>query len=599
MFLLRFLFTSYPALKLGLFFYLLGLAGLYGYMIVDAKWRQDQRVTGYLDSAQDYFTKNPGATALPRPDGADAAGGDVQAAGSTEALPTQNDEAHPEGKPANPGSAIVYDDKAFNGNPREVSPTTPPANTEAAGMQNTSGGTVPAGGQDLSGLLPGAPNPSGVGTASSGDHLPTNNGAPAEGAAPAPAGEGTAPMPPDNGTAATLPPNGAEATAPAPAPGAATAPVMSLQQGDPNAPVVAENPIYVLCYYQILSTPNPNNMYAISAKTFESQLAFLKKNGYTALSFADFQKYLQKGLTPPAKSVVITLDGGFKNAVTVAKPILAKYGYPWTFFVYTDFVGSGEDKVSWQDLADLEAAGVDVQSHSRSPANLTMREKKSPEEYESWVLSEMVESKKVLEQKLNKTITALAYPYGDYNHAIQQKAQEAGYQYLLCASDTPVDSRTVAVDIPRIPIYKPTEKQFESLVKQGALPLGEITPGPGQILTERRPSVSATFPVPFNNPKSIKATIEGEEVKTTYEPETRKLTLAVEKDLDFGTIKVGVTGRDGQTKQALVYNWQFTVQKPAATPAPVIEKTSAKPSKPGAAKDKDKDKAKKPAKPKP
>ncbi|PTX97585.1 hypothetical protein DB346_21595 [Verrucomicrobia bacterium LW23] len=573
---------------------------LYTAFVYERKASHDRAIESSMKSAQTFFTDNPTAVTLPELEKkARSSQGGVENV-NADGLPTSNEQ--PAATPGtSPGSAIVYDDKAFdekgfNGNAPSVSPSlpaSPPAGADQLPASNDApaggGEMLPASSSDTAGqpgaapsltdLLPGAPNNSGVRTASSSDHMPgaVGSAAPAPGVeapASAPGGtEGAAPAGGDTMQPATSTDSGAVPLPPTD-PGAAPG-TMALNPGG----AMADNPVHVLCYYQVVNASSTTNVYAITSKALETQMAYLKKNGYTVVSFADFQKYVRKELVLPPKSVLITVDGGFRNAVTVAKPIFARYNYPWTFFVYTDFVGADEDKVSWKDLADLEATGlVDVQSHSKSPSNLTMRDKKGAADYDAWVASELSESKRVLEEKLNKKVTALAYPYGDYNADIQQKAMAAGYEFLLGVSENPIDSHTQPNDISRIAIYKPTEKQFEAIMKSAPLQVAEVTPAPGQIVPERRPSISLVANTPFT-PKTLKATLDGDEIKASYDPSTRRVILPVDKDLALGTIKVELTAQDTTIKQNYVYNWQFSVQKPAPAdeaPKPTAEKTSAK-----------------------
>ena len=52
----------------------------------------------------------------------------------------------------------------------------------------------------------------------------------------------------------------------------------------------------------------------------------------------------------------------------MAWPILKKYGYPVTMFIYTEGIRpghfSGGESMSWEQLAEMRDAGVDIQAHS-------------------------------------------------------------------------------------------------------------------------------------------------------------------------------------------------------------------------------------------
>src|SRR5690242_8756600 len=70
----------------------------------------------------------------------------------------------------------------------------------------------------------------------------------------------------------------------------------------------------------------------VTPTTFEEQIRYWSSTA----SVIPLQKYLDhmKDGTPLSrKSVVITFDDGYKDNLTIAAPILQKYGVPATFFI--------------------------------------------------------------------------------------------------------------------------------------------------------------------------------------------------------------------------------------------------------------------------
>lgn len=66
-------------------------------------------------------------------------------------------------------------------------------------------------------------------------------------------------------------------------------------------------------------------------KLFERQVAFLAKH-YEVISLDEFsRRYYERCFTN--REVVITFDDGYKDNLTIAAPILKKYGLPFTVFV--------------------------------------------------------------------------------------------------------------------------------------------------------------------------------------------------------------------------------------------------------------------------
>ena len=52
-------------------------------------------------------------------------------------------------------------------------------------------------------------------------------------------------------------------------------------------------------------------------------------------------------------------------------------------------------------------------------------------EYRAWLDNELLESKRGLESRLGKPVTAVAYPYGGYDERVVERTQKAGYRIAL------------------------------------------------------------------------------------------------------------------------------------------------------------------------
>jgi peptidoglycan/xylan/chitin deacetylase (PgdA/CDA1 family) len=84
----------------------------------------------------------------------------------------------------------------------------------------------------------------------------------------------------------------------------------------------------------------------ISADRFEAQMAFLVRRRYV-VSMNELVDALEGGRTPPAGTVVLTFDDGYRDTFDTAAPILARYGLPATLYLATGYVERGETQ--WID----------------------------------------------------------------------------------------------------------------------------------------------------------------------------------------------------------------------------------------------------------
>lgn len=75
-------------------------------------------------------------------------------------------------------------------------------------------------------------------------------------------------------------------------------------------------------------------------KIFKKQVLFLQKH-YDVVSADEFYQRLNAG-SFSGREVLLTFDDGYANNLSVVEPILSQYGMPFTIFISTDNITSGE-----------------------------------------------------------------------------------------------------------------------------------------------------------------------------------------------------------------------------------------------------------------
>jgi len=186
----------------------------------------------------------------------------------------------------------------------------------------------------------------------------------------------------------------------------------------------------VLCYHKFSKTTS--DKMTVTADAFGSQMRFLKVNGYQVIPLDRLFDFLAGKAQIPKKSVVVTIDDGWRSTYEIAYPILRKYGYPATLFVYTDFVGGGGNALTWEMIAELSRNGFDIQCHTRTHRNLSqISRSESFNQYFESLKREINESTRILKMHLKKEVRYLAYPYGDTNPLVVSLVSKAGYRGAL------------------------------------------------------------------------------------------------------------------------------------------------------------------------
>ena len=177
----------------------------------------------------------------------------------------------------------------------------------------------------------------------------------------------------------------------------------------------------------------PANKFEVSYADFRAQLNYIARNGYEVIPVDQLVEALQTqdpDLLPP-RSVVITVDDGFRCVYDFAWPLLAEYEFPFAIYIYTNYVGGGGNSMTWGELRDLVSDDlVTLGAHSRSHRNLA-DSRKAIGPYEQWVQRELTYPKYRLEAETGKPVRTFAWPYGSFNSYALSVAIRAGYEGLL------------------------------------------------------------------------------------------------------------------------------------------------------------------------
>ena len=219
----------------------------------------------------------------------------------------------------------------------------------------------------------------------------------------------------------------------------------------------------VLTYHKLSRNGTPDAM-TVREADFEAQMRFLRENGYRVIPLDDLFEFLRFRRQIPARSVVITFDDGWRSVYDIAWPILKKYGYPATLFVYTDLIVGSRETLSWEQVRELSRNGFDIECHSKTHRYLGRKERKeSFRDYFEAVRKEIVESSKIIRKHTSREVNYLAYPYGDTNALVAAMTRQEGYRLAFTVERESAPFFSNDYRVSREMIYGTfTLKEFES-----------------------------------------------------------------------------------------------------------------------------------------
>jgi peptidoglycan/xylan/chitin deacetylase (PgdA/CDA1 family) len=176
----------------------------------------------------------------------------------------------------------------------------------------------------------------------------------------------------------------------------------------------------ILTYHHVGIPSGKWRLNTVSTKSFEYQMAFMKRHGFQVISFDDLVTGIKEGQEFARNTVVLQFDDGYEDNYQYAFPILRKYDFPAMIFLISDKVGA-PDFLTWDQIKEMEKYGILAGAHTRHHVYL-------PRETMSQARDEIAGSKKVIEEHLGHSIDYFAYPSGGFTKDIQGIVQEAGYK---------------------------------------------------------------------------------------------------------------------------------------------------------------------------
>lgn len=208
--------------------------------------------------------------------------------------------------------------------------------------------------------------------------------------------------------------------------------------------VCQDNSVRILMYHSVGHIPQEqwDHYDNVPVPRFEQQMQYLKRR-YKVISLSDMVRFHEHHQRPDPRSVIISFDDGYMNQFLYAYPILKRLNLKAIFFVVTNYIGapaplyhlhvahnshseiSDQLPLDWKAILEM-SKDMDIGSHScshRSIGALSDLE----------AAAELMESKAVLEQHLEKSVEHFSYPfgseaYGDFTVKTTELLQKIGYK---------------------------------------------------------------------------------------------------------------------------------------------------------------------------
>lgn len=197
----------------------------------------------------------------------------------------------------------------------------------------------------------------------------------------------------------------------------------------------------------------------VSIVDFESQVSWLKSNGYTSVTLHQAYLASQGQYLLPPKPVVFTFDDGYADVFQNAVPVLQKYAMVGSFAVVPGFLGK-PDYATWDMVTAAKQSGMEIVSHTEDHFD------GSNKKYDAaFIKSNLEQSLQELEAHVGPVPRILVYPYGHYTDMYITVAQQVGFYMALTTNFGKYVDPNSLMTTPRVRVHggAPLEKFIENI----------------------------------------------------------------------------------------------------------------------------------------
>ncbi|MCR4942607.1 MAG: polysaccharide deacetylase family protein [Campylobacter sp.] len=188
----------------------------------------------------------------------------------------------------------------------------------------------------------------------------------------------------------------------------------------------------------------------ISTKILRKHFDYFILNGYTVVPLSKIVERLKNGEEIPKKWIALVIDDGYKSFYYRGLPVFAEYNFPFTLFVYVEASSKRYgDYMNFDQIKEVLKFG-DVQYHSYAhPHMVGLNDEKLTQDFNDGVAT--------FEKYMGYKPKYFAYPYGEYDQKVLDKAKSFGFEALLNQNSGAVSGKSDRFDLYRTPLKDETE----------------------------------------------------------------------------------------------------------------------------------------------
>jgi peptidoglycan/xylan/chitin deacetylase (PgdA/CDA1 family) len=206
-----------------------------------------------------------------------------------------------------------------------------------------------------------------------------------------------------------------------------------------NAGVGSGSGCFPILVYHGIGPPRRGHAdrFAVSESDFTRHMDVVAANGRWVPTISELAAPLLEGRPMSPSAAPVTFDDGTADFYERAWPVLRERGLTATLYVISGLVGKeygGRRMLAWEQLEELRDAGVEIGAHGHRHVELDV----IPLDRAA---RELVNSKLLLEDRLQTAVNTFAYPFGYHTATIKRLAERAGFTSACAVKNRLSDPR--------------------------------------------------------------------------------------------------------------------------------------------------------------
>jgi peptidoglycan/xylan/chitin deacetylase (PgdA/CDA1 family) len=203
----------------------------------------------------------------------------------------------------------------------------------------------------------------------------------------------------------------------------------------------AKHKLPILLYHRIVKSKADagHQKIYVYEEQLRKQFEHLKKNNIQTITFRELNQATPS--TDFNNKIILTFDDGYEDNYTLLFPLLKEFGFTAVIYLVTRLKrnewGIKENEpacnlLSTAQIKEMDAFGIEFGSHTcthQALNHLSIQEARV----------EIEDSKKDIEELLQKPILSFAYPYGGISPQVKELVKAAGIPFAISTKTGPMN----------------------------------------------------------------------------------------------------------------------------------------------------------------